>query len=102
MVVVALSFWGVQLRVIQVATERSKYSNYTANPSKYGKVIHFHYHRKARLTITLVENRSIIKSRDPMQNPDQTRIFYIPGQTRTKRDPVDRITRMTQPGSNPD
>ena len=93
MVVVALSFWGVQLRVIQVVTERSKYSNCTVNPSKYGKVIHFHYHRKARLTITLVENRSIIKSRGPMQNP---------GQTRTKRDPVDRITRMTQPGSNPD
>ena len=34
----------------------------------------------------------IINARDPMQNPGQTQIFYIVGQTRltqTKRDPVD-------------
>ena len=33
-------------------TERSKYSNYTVNPSRYGKEnrgIHFHHHRQVRL-----------------------------------------------------
>ena len=35
---------------------------------------------------------AIINARDPMQNPDQIRIFYKPGQTHltwAKRDPVD-------------
>ena len=35
---------------------------------------------------------AIINTHDPMQNPNQTRIFYKPGQTRltrTKCDPVD-------------
>ena len=34
------------------STKRSKYSNYTVNPSKYGKEnqgIHYHHHRQARL-----------------------------------------------------
>ena len=34
------------------STEQLKYSNFTVNPSKYGKGnqgIHFHHHRQARL-----------------------------------------------------
>ena len=73
-------------------TERLKYSNCTVNPSKYGKGYTSIITIKYVKFITLVGNRAIINTRDPMQNPGQTRIFYKPGQThltRTKRDPVD-------------
>ena len=83
------------VRMRYPSTEWSKYSNCTVN-LKYGNEnqrIYFHHHPSCMLnSLIWLGTDVIINARDPTQNPDQTRIFYKPGQTcltQTKRDLVD-------------
>ena len=81
------------------STKRSKHSNCTVNPSKYGKEnqgMHFHYHHQAYLIHCFI-----------ITNVIQCRIWvihrYFINQVRSAwpRQNLTWLTRMTWPGFNP-
>ena len=88
------------------STKRSKYSNYTVNPSKYSKEnqgIHFYHHRQARLIHYFGREQTPL-----LTHVIQYRIRVRPGcfinrvrheQNMTR---LTRISQMTRPGFNPE
>ena len=98
-------FWGVQLRVIQVLNDQNTLIVQSILQNTVKKIKGHALLSSLWSTLNSLlwsGTGAIMKVRDPMQNPGQSRIFCKPGQTNLTRTKRDQITRSSfNPDINP-